>query len=216
MQTHEGNIAVVGDRSYLQPEPFRHRSIKGQDRSESAMKSLIAQLLTAAALLTVLACGAVAAVSLEGEHDAHPFDNMQSSLWTSVPTKIDRSRQSFERLPALAAGETPATHPSKASLVENLPTGTIEDRVHGEFDAPILADNASANGDQCRLRYRSYRAEDNTYQPFGGGPRRSCQSPATRSPASMQPTQPDQFAADSSLRDHISWCRALQLLSGVG
>lgn len=27
----------------------------------------------------------------------------------------------------------------------------------------------------CASRYRSYRAEDNTYQPYGGGPRMACQ-----------------------------------------
>nr|WP_245446143.1 BA14K family protein [Mesorhizobium kowhaii] len=27
----------------------------------------------------------------------------------------------------------------------------------------------------CFSRYRSYRAEDNTYQPFSGGPRRPCE-----------------------------------------
>lgn len=27
----------------------------------------------------------------------------------------------------------------------------------------------------CMDRYRSYRSSDNTYQPFGGGPRRQCQ-----------------------------------------
>ncbi|QEE45305.1 BA14K family protein [Rhizobium sp. WL3] len=27
----------------------------------------------------------------------------------------------------------------------------------------------------CRERYRSYRVEDNSYQPYGGGPRRQCQ-----------------------------------------
>ena len=27
---------------------------------------------------------------------------------------------------------------------------------------------------ECSARYRSYRAEDNTYQPFSGGPRRQC------------------------------------------
>lgn len=27
----------------------------------------------------------------------------------------------------------------------------------------------------CFARYRSYRPEDNTYQPYGGGPRRQCQ-----------------------------------------
>jgi len=29
--------------------------------------------------------------------------------------------------------------------------------------------------DYCLSRYRSYRPEDNSYQPFGGGPRRQCQ-----------------------------------------
>lgn len=28
---------------------------------------------------------------------------------------------------------------------------------------------------RCFSRYRSYRLEDNTYQPYGGGPRRQCQ-----------------------------------------
>ena len=27
---------------------------------------------------------------------------------------------------------------------------------------------------ECFSRYRSYRPEDNTYQPYGGGPRRQC------------------------------------------
>ncbi|MCO5162296.1 MAG: BA14K family protein [Mesorhizobium sp.] len=29
--------------------------------------------------------------------------------------------------------------------------------------------------DYCFSRYRSYRPEDNTYQPYGGGPRRQCE-----------------------------------------
>ncbi|MER9405319.1 BA14K family protein [Mesorhizobium caraganae] len=29
--------------------------------------------------------------------------------------------------------------------------------------------------DYCLSRYRSYRPEDNTYQPYSGGPRRQCQ-----------------------------------------
>jgi hypothetical protein len=28
--------------------------------------------------------------------------------------------------------------------------------------------------EDCFSRYRSYRAEDNTYQPYGGGPRKQC------------------------------------------
>lgn len=33
----------------------------------------------------------------------------------------------------------------------------------------------SAHAQNCLQRYRSYRAEDNSYQPYGGGPRRQCE-----------------------------------------
>ncbi len=39
-------------------------------------------------------------------------------------------------------------------------------------------DSAYAGSDHasyCFGRYRSYRPEDNSYQPFGGGPRRQCE-----------------------------------------
>ena len=35
--------------------------------------------------------------------------------------------------------------------------------------------------DYCFSRYRSYRPEDNSYQPYGGGPRQQCREPAGRS-----------------------------------
>jgi hypothetical protein len=37
------------------------------------------------------------------------------------------------------------------------------------------ADYASSHINDCFARYRSYRPSDNTYQPYGGGPRRQCQ-----------------------------------------
>ncbi len=33
---------------------------------------------------------------------------------------------------------------------------------------------SSAHVRECQSRYRSYRVSDNTYQPYGGGPRRQC------------------------------------------
>jgi hypothetical protein len=36
---------------------------------------------------------------------------------------------------------------------------------------------AGSHEEWCFARYRSYQAEDNSYQPFAGGPRRQCQSP---------------------------------------
>ena len=50
--------------------------------------------------------------------------------------------------------------------------------VHNASDAPesgyqtgyLTEDHIS----DCFSRYRSYRPEDNSYQPYGGGPRRQC------------------------------------------
>lgn len=38
-----------------------------------------------------------------------------------------------------------------------------------------LVDMSPAHVDDCLRRYRSYRVEDNSYQPYGGGPRRQCE-----------------------------------------
>ncbi|WP_165826395.1 BA14K family protein [Rhizobium wuzhouense] len=34
---------------------------------------------------------------------------------------------------------------------------------------------SSAHAQNCLQRYRSYRAQDNSYQPYGGGPRKQCE-----------------------------------------
>jgi hypothetical protein len=47
--------------------------------------------------------------------------------------------------------------------------------ITGAVTAP-RASSGSAHVDWCYDRYRSYRASDNTYQPFNG-PRRQCYSP---------------------------------------
>ncbi|MBX3574568.1 MAG: BA14K family protein [Mesorhizobium sp.] len=58
-----------------------------------------------------------------------------------------------------------------------------EGYIQAESDAPAVyveyaSDDTQIDGDHidyCFSRYRSYRPEDNTYQPFGGGPRRQCE-----------------------------------------
>ena len=42
-------------------------------------------------------------------------------------------------------------------------------------EAGGIAQVTSEHLEYCFSRYRSYRPEDNTYQPYGGGPRRQCQ-----------------------------------------
>lgn len=48
-----------------------------------------------------------------------------------------------------------------------LPSAIADGAMHAGFDA--------GHAESCFARYRSYRAEDNSYQPYGGGPRRQCE-----------------------------------------
>ena len=58
------------------------------------------------------------------------------------------------------------------------------DQHDGEAEAMLVQDEtgrstpiaiSSTHAQNCLQRYRSYRAEDNSYQPYGGGPRRQCE-----------------------------------------
>ncbi|MFU0505819.1 BA14K family protein [Pseudaminobacter sp. NGMCC 1.201702] len=44
-----------------------------------------------------------------------------------------------------------------------------------EGEAAMSAYESAGHVQSCFERYRSYRPEDNTYQPYGGGPRRQCE-----------------------------------------
>ncbi|MER8579591.1 BA14K family protein [Mesorhizobium sp. M1423] len=60
----------------------------------------------------------------------------------------------------------------KAAVIEASASGADP----GYIEAAASGENSSAEHVQyCYRHYRSYRPEDNTYQPFGGGPRRQCQ-----------------------------------------
>jgi hypothetical protein len=51
-----------------------------------------------------------------------------------------------------------------------------EGEVIAASDEPTYVDAHSVGHAQaCMDRYRSYRMEDNSYQPYGGGPRRQCE-----------------------------------------
>lgn len=75
-------------------------------------------------------------------------------------------------VPEIAPGETapdeigPGNYPDEQAM-----DGPPDDApVWG--DAPVVS---SDHVDYCFSRYRSYRPEDNSYQPFDGGPRRQCE-----------------------------------------
>ncbi|MGV1832693.1 BA14K family protein [Agrobacterium vitis] len=57
----------------------------------------------------------------------------------------------------------------------------------------------------CSDRYSSYRIEDNTYQPFGGGPRRACQAPQPVAGGAVAQASMPQATGDLA-EAHVRWC----------
>jgi len=106
-----------------------------------------------------------------------------SGLWTTAPAKVDDGPQDVERVPARPVGpgatETASnleSQPSEESAVDATVTGAIASE--GTAQPLTQADSAirAAHADWCAKRFRSYRPDDNSYRPYGGG-RRPCISP---------------------------------------
>ncbi len=65
------------------------------------------------------------------------------------------------------------------------PPDDVEASDGWSMDGDVPADEGASYGDGAQLpphhvdycfsRYRSYRPEDNSYQPYSGGPRRQCE-----------------------------------------
>lgn len=137
------------------------------------------------------------------EPELHHFAHLDTpDLWTSQPVAIDRSRQSYERIEALPAvaslppsdgdPQTAVAQTEEAEGAKPSPELASADPLAG--DDATAADAATAqpqaldpaHAEWCYGRYRSYRMDDNSYQPFGGGPRQQCQSPWTPMTDDMQ------------------------------
>ena len=83
-----------------------------------------------------------------------------------------------------AASGAAASDGAPSWVAESYPELLEEPAVQYASDGPdafapndALASDAFASDDHvshCFSRYRSYRPEDNSYQPYGGGPRRQC------------------------------------------
>jgi hypothetical protein len=75
-----------------------------------------------------------------------------------------RQRQCISPYLDVASEQTPNAGFDEASFTSN---GDESTEVHPQLSAEQI--------DSCFSRYRSYRPEDNSYQPYSGGPRRQCQ-----------------------------------------
>lgn len=138
--------------------------------------------------LTAIAGSVMAIPNYLPERKANKLDNIDiTSLWTSHPVSVDPSKQSFERLPALvvklpeSAEINPGIDYIVASSVQSsrqlVRTDVIGDSERSSVDSSIYQADPEVAA-WCADRYRSYRASDNTYQPYSGG-RRQCEPPFT-------------------------------------
>ncbi|MDQ0323572.1 hypothetical protein QO002_005778 [Pararhizobium capsulatum DSM 1112] len=144
-----------------------------------------------------------------------------TSLWTSHPVSVDPSKQNFDRLPALVV--EPPKSAELNSGVDNIVASVIQpsrqfarpDVIEGETESVGPTSNFQPNtavAKWCADRYRSYRASDNTFQPYSGA-RRQCEPPFA---ATVQNTVTADVVQEASNRgeieysgeNHVQWCFA--------
>jgi hypothetical protein len=143
-----------------------------------------------------------------------------ADVWSDEPRQVDASAQEFERLPdalpedtvaAVQTGEEPA-EVQVAALQGELPTTNAPvDPSHTAVVPPreeepeqVDAQLAIAHLDWCHDRYRSYRASDNTYQPYSGG-RRACVSPYFEDMAGFSNTASSDEGQGEARGDYVEY-----------
>lgn len=75
-------------------------------------------------------------------------------------------------VPEMAPGETAPDEIGPGNYPDEQAMDGPPDDGPGWGDTPVVSPD---HVDYCFSRYRSYRPEDNSYQPFDGGPRRQCE-----------------------------------------
>lgn len=168
------------------------------------MKPIVAVPLKLATCLTLGVAGVIGVVYAASfvitDYTPHHFAHMDAPLWTDKPVVVDRSTQQLERLPALvAAADVPAQEiplggeidsvanavpPKRSADRLEVASSQNDDPMFDGAQAPMggqadggMIELSAAHIDWCFAQYRSYRIEDNSYQPFDAPERRECQSP---------------------------------------
>ncbi|MCQ1572304.1 BA14K family protein [Neorhizobium galegae] len=157
------------------------------------MKPILLLLGSLVLLVLVFLSGVIITANVIAEPEPHKFAHMDTpDLWTSKPKAVDTVGQDYQRLttatpPASVAAdtrETPAVQQTASGVaVDNTVTGSLNPQQPPILPQPTEERKAMVDpvqADWCFARYRSYRIEDNSYQPLSGGPRRQCQAPGAR------------------------------------
>lgn len=141
------------------------------------MHELLTGLVLVSCLLPITAAGMRVSSYLAAPAAPHEFaDHHGEPLWSSEVRRVEQGLQGYERLPSALSANT------------LLAAGKQEERVNVMVGSPNrpevakglvgLSKTLSAKEQEwCGARYRSYDPADNTYQPYGGGPRRACAAP---------------------------------------
>lgn len=170
------------------------------------MRAIFTLVSTIVCAVILFAAGLVVVAYATRDYEPHHFAHMETpDLWTSKPTAVDPAKQGYERIEGVQVADYVAptdgdveTASFARSEERGLKTQDIAENA-AEAVQPVdsaAMGNAQLNAghvDWCLARYRSYQVEDNSYQPYGGGPRRECVSPVMDT-ASVQPAT-DLFAA---------------------
>lgn len=116
----------------------------------------------------------------EYETEGAPFSDAHYAWCAQRYRSYDRADNSYN---PYRGGRRECVSPHYDEVVATSPAEHQVASADGSFGF-IAAAQANDNDAQalgaehvrrCFSRYRSYRLEDNTYQPYGGGPRRQCQ-----------------------------------------
>lgn len=171
--------------------------------------------------LTLIAGSVMAIPNFLPDPEGKKLGNIDiASLWTSRPVSIDRSKQRFERLPALVV-QQPGTARIDQGLRGIVTSARLSSRryarPHGVNQRTTIGEKPTFEPETavaawCAERYRSYRASDNTYQPYVGA-RRQCEpdfSDAVRSTTTSEVAQYSSSTAETSYAgdSHTQWCFA--------
>lgn len=173
---------------------------------KTILKATVGLAASVCAAVFVVAMGmGVASVALS-DPGPHKFSHLDAPLWTTEPVVVDVASQDYTRLPALvASADVPASGVPETAMVAGhaidqgdmaVSSANGSDRAQGATEGAQVAALSGGAADPlqvqwCSARYRSYRAEDNSYQPYDGSTRRSCVAPGSNAAALTGPQTAD-------------------------
>lgn len=181
------------------------------------MKATAALAFFLTVAMTLFVAGFLSASALMAKPATETLGNINvADLWSSEPKRVNRANPELERAPAappvdlvssdsLAVSEPSiATANASAEIDRTEPGDPVE-----ETDRAMAQDPVVGNPEHqawCERRYRSYRADDNSYSAFSGE-RKACISPymdvaSTDDIGRMSPS------ADLMTDDHMRKCQA--------